>query len=706
MEIPPDSSIAQSTSLFSGRSKESVLSGIATQYPVSENNSLLDSSNRLVATSATNELTDFKFDDFREAHRMMNGPSKYPFQSIAQISNYKFDPYYFDGSENQPNFNVQENLIGTPLGTSLLEDPRLSYVKNLLTLKEYQGQADQLNDAYIKELYMVNSEKGSNYYMNMLEKQDEALGNWSRVGREAKNLQIDPISFSYGLPTGETQRPKNPSKIRVAQTMYSATPSVQRNIRQEIFNATPYDPRDEVNSRTFNDDSSTIVSDEMSVSYRTGRSGDNVSLGPTVTPGPRAPIVPLNIGGFGTRREEPIVFGGRKPGEDVSVRSVSSYHSSQPSWRSDVEPEPKESQSLKSGTSAKSGTSGKTSSSSALSSISNVSSHVDSVFKAAYYAEQAFNADQERISAALRDQFQADYVTSREAAQEQRRKAKVWSKLKMKSEMRRQERTKKMIQEAKGEKPTNTVLGANRYSASVLSNIQEDKLDKKWSDVRKQNLANQKSVEQSRRDALAWAEKLPDPLPSVYSDKFWGKIPSRSHDDARAATAKDYVAWARALPDEIIRQDILAPGFIPPSYETSSSSASSLSRGSSSSRVTTRMPSRNIDPSTGISSSSSGISIPDVPDLVENFLPRSNVDATLGFSTSVPIRTARNASSSLEYDDEGVSRAGRHLLNPHRNIYGGRKSKFTEAFGRPRFNEKKAAVEIFTQKKTRSGKKY
>lgn len=238
MEIPPDSSIAQSTSLFSGRTKQSILNSIASQYPVSENNPLIDSSNRQVAISGTNESKDFKFDDFREAYRMMNGPAMYPFQSIAQISNYKFDPFYFDGSENQPNFNVQENLIGTPLGTSLLEDPRLSYVKNLLTMKEYQGITDQLNDSYIKELYMVNSEKGVNYYINMLEKQDEALQNWSRIGRKVKSSEIDPISFTYNLPTGETQRPKPLNKVRVAQTSFSATPSVQRNYRQEVFDTT------------------------------------------------------------------------------------------------------------------------------------------------------------------------------------------------------------------------------------------------------------------------------------------------------------------------------------------------------------------------------------------------------------------------------------------------------------------------------------
>ena len=273
-----------------------------------------------------------------------------------------------------------------------------------MTLKEYQGQADQLNDAYIKELYMVNSEKGSNYYMNMLEKQDEALGNWSRLGREAKNFQIDPISFTYGLPTGETERPKNPSKIRVAQTMYSATPSVQRNIRQEIFNGTPYDPQDGVNSRTFNDNSSTIVSDDMSISYKTGREGDNVSLGSTIIPGPRAPIVPQNTGGKGGPRGEPIVFGGRNPREDISVRSAASTkYSSLASWRTDTEPDPIDSQTFKSATSTKK------SSSSTLSSISNVSAKAPSVFQVSPYED-----DQEKKWAELWNDEKIAYFTKKQ----------------------------------------------------------------------------------------------------------------------------------------------------------------------------------------------------------------------------------------------------------------------------------------------------
>lgn len=285
MEIPPSSSFAQSSALFSGENKKDILRQLFLQGPVSDRNSHIESSNRFVATSCTGELQDFKIDDFKEAYRMMNGPPKYPFQDIALIENYKFDPYYFDGSENDPNINVNENLIGTPLGVSTLEDPRMSYVKNILTLKEYNGQANQLNDSYIKELYMVNSDKGSNYYYNMLERQKDSLDNWSREGRKRKNKAVPGIAFTYNLPTGTTNAVRK--KRNVVQTLYSETPSVQRNYRREKF-LSYGNNEDEVNTRNGarrNDRNDTFQEDDDIQSVDTFRSGANTEGTRTETSG-------------------------------------------------------------------------------------------------------------------------------------------------------------------------------------------------------------------------------------------------------------------------------------------------------------------------------------------------------------------------------------------------------------------------------------
>lgn len=250
MEIPPDSSIAQSSAYFTGFSKDEINKRVISQYPIPSHNFLTASSDRTVASSYTGELRDFKYEDYQYAHQMFNGIQQYPFQNIAQISNYKFDPFYIDGSENEPNFNVNENLIGTPLGTSLLEDPRLNFVKNMLTLKEYQGQANQLNDAYIKELYMINAEKGSNYYQNMLEKQKVAIDQWSRKGRNLKQNPIDPVVFTINLPQGSARHLQS-KKRRMTQTLYSTTPSVQRDYRRErMERAATSDPTDLVNFKT------------------------------------------------------------------------------------------------------------------------------------------------------------------------------------------------------------------------------------------------------------------------------------------------------------------------------------------------------------------------------------------------------------------------------------------------------------------------
>jgi hypothetical protein len=274
MEIPPDSSFAQSTAYFTGYSENEITKRILGIQPFSGPNFLTANSNLSVALSSTGTSNDFKTADYQEAYRMMNGQQLYPFQSIAQISNHKFDPYYFDGSENEPNFNVVENLIGTPLGASVMDDPRLSYVRNLLTLREYQGQSDQLNDKYLKELYMINAEKGSTYYQNMLERQQQAMSDWTRSGRATKGGPLDPIHFTVNLP-GVSEHKKS-RKRSMTQTMFSTTPSVQRSYQRSQWERAPAirDENDSVSMRTVVSrgtlSSSTDIDDESKISSTSG----------------------------------------------------------------------------------------------------------------------------------------------------------------------------------------------------------------------------------------------------------------------------------------------------------------------------------------------------------------------------------------------------------------------------------------------------
>ena len=163
MEVPPASSFSEVSALFNDTSENQRQQELMGIFPIETPNKHFYSSDLSRAVSHTGFDVELRTNDLHEAHRIFNGPLLYPFQSKAQIFNHKFDPFYYDGSELDPNFNVQENLIGTPLGATTLEDPRMTYVKNMLQMKELHGANHPLDDSYLKELYMVNAEKGSNY---------------------------------------------------------------------------------------------------------------------------------------------------------------------------------------------------------------------------------------------------------------------------------------------------------------------------------------------------------------------------------------------------------------------------------------------------------------------------------------------------------------------------------------------------------------
>lgn len=213
MEIPPSSSFSQVNALFndlSGGQRESQLMGV---YPFEAPNFHLNSSDRLQASSHSGLDVEFRVKDTHEAFRILNGPLMYPFQSQAQIFNHKFDPFYYDGSELDDSFNVQENLIGTPLGASTLEDPRMSYVKNMLHMKELHGANDPFDDSYLKDLYMKNVEKGSTYYQNQLDKLDASMSTYSRTNRYKKHKPMEAIQFTSNLATGNHTHEKHTARI-------------------------------------------------------------------------------------------------------------------------------------------------------------------------------------------------------------------------------------------------------------------------------------------------------------------------------------------------------------------------------------------------------------------------------------------------------------------------------------------------------------
>ena len=236
MEIPPISSFAQATSYFSDLSEQEIRDSILNQTPYSAPNIATESSNRKVALTVTGEKEQFKEKDFIQANKLFQGRLQYPFQSIAQITNNKFDPYYLDGSESVENFNVQENLIGTPMGAGELEDPRLTMTRSLLHLKEYQGQSSLAYDGYIKNLYTVNTEKGSTYYQEQIHRELEKSEDISRKGRKRRYQPMNPLYFSGSTPMGETSHKRRYNTQEKNVIMSSITPVVQSDYNRHQMN--------------------------------------------------------------------------------------------------------------------------------------------------------------------------------------------------------------------------------------------------------------------------------------------------------------------------------------------------------------------------------------------------------------------------------------------------------------------------------------
>lgn len=214
MEVPPASSFSQVSALFSDTSENEQQRAFLGLFPFETPNVHLHSSDFQQSVSHSGLDKEFRTADIKEGHRILQGHLLYPYQEKAQIFNHKFDPFYFDGSELSDEFNVQENLIGTPLGASTLEDPRMTYVKNMMRMKELHGANHPLDDSYLKELFMVNAEKGSNYYQNQLDKLDASMSLYSRSGRYSKHKPLQDIQFTQNIATGAPIHEKHTASIK------------------------------------------------------------------------------------------------------------------------------------------------------------------------------------------------------------------------------------------------------------------------------------------------------------------------------------------------------------------------------------------------------------------------------------------------------------------------------------------------------------
>lgn len=295
MEIPLPSSFSQASALFSDTNENERRAQVLGTWPNQMYNKHLESLDMIKAVSATNLDKDFRSNDYQEAFKIYNGSLLYPFQDTAQIFHHKFDPFYWDGSELDGDYNVQENLIGTPLGAGTLEDPRMTYVENILKLKEMQGVNDPLDNSYLQNLYMVNADRGSNYYQNQLQKLNFAMNNFSRVNRETRHVPLHSVQFTKNLATGNPIHVKHTTKRKI--DMPSAAGLQQSSRKQARMTALDtYKPllwqRDQVIS--FRDSSSSSRSDDTSLSSRS----DNNSLSSRSAHSRNSITLPTDQSGF------------------------------------------------------------------------------------------------------------------------------------------------------------------------------------------------------------------------------------------------------------------------------------------------------------------------------------------------------------------------------------------------------------------------
>lgn len=237
METPPNLTFPQVTALFGDSSYEQQRQELLNNFPLNYPNKFENSSDRNQAASSTSEERDFRTEEFVEGARIFNGRLQYPYTSVAELWTTKTDPFYYDGSEANSSFNLQENLIGRPLGSDLLQDPNLTYVENLLQIQQHRGEQSVLNDDYIKELYAFNSAKGNNYYLNQIEKNNEQLATITRDERARKqsenSFSISQQNEDQSVPHGVFEHQRRID--RGLMYLPSANAFQQGNARQARF---------------------------------------------------------------------------------------------------------------------------------------------------------------------------------------------------------------------------------------------------------------------------------------------------------------------------------------------------------------------------------------------------------------------------------------------------------------------------------------
>lgn len=175
MEIQPPSSVAEATANYTGWTQDQVDNAIRRIWPFRAINTLKHSSDTLAAVSSTGLATEFRDAERAEGYRMLHGIVQNPWSSIHEVEIGKMDPYYMS-LPSQDLTDLYQKTIGKPTGVSEVADPRLTFVENLLKLKEFQrGMDNEHSYAYLQNLFMTQLENGKSYYQKQAQKQQQAF---------------------------------------------------------------------------------------------------------------------------------------------------------------------------------------------------------------------------------------------------------------------------------------------------------------------------------------------------------------------------------------------------------------------------------------------------------------------------------------------------------------------------------------------------
>lgn len=237
MDVPLTTGLHDISAPYSDRTNQEIIKLANGILPVFQStNKSINSLDIDEAVQVTNEEELFKGDDFKKAYQLWNPLVQYPFDELALIENYQFHTNYFDGTEGRPINKVTENLIGTALGATPFDDPRHIFVDTIMKHHEYANVNDPLDTDYIRELYMLNTEKGNNYYKLQLEKQLEGMDQFARARRWARNKPLPNIYFTARIPMGDPNRePTNNSKVPFYffnDALYTNTRTQKYNLRE------------------------------------------------------------------------------------------------------------------------------------------------------------------------------------------------------------------------------------------------------------------------------------------------------------------------------------------------------------------------------------------------------------------------------------------------------------------------------------------